>query len=371
MSEYQFYEFQAVDRPLSSQEQAELRALSTRAEITAYRFTNVYHWGNFKGSPDQLMERYFDAHVYVTNWGTRHLMLRLPRSLFAPEHAAAYVVGQGATLRKKKDQVILSFLRDEEEPDSQLEGDGWLASLLALRTELLSGDLRGLYLGWLACAAAGELSPEDEEPPLPPGLRSPSTAQLALADFLLVPPTLREVAAQASPDREVRESRQELEAWVHTLPSAEKDALLLRALDGTSSLLGLELLQRFRAGRAHPASQAPAPRRTVGQLLRAAEALAEAQAQRERQRQAEARTRALEALAAREGAAWKQVEQLFATRRPADHDAGVRLLVDLREVARRRGTEAEFTRRLRLIREQNLRRHGLLARMNDAGLSGP
>lgn len=65
MSEYPYYEFRAVDRPLTPQEQAELRALSTRAEISAYRFSNVYHWGHFKGSPDEMMERYFDAHLYV------------------------------------------------------------------------------------------------------------------------------------------------------------------------------------------------------------------------------------------------------------------------------------------------------------------
>lgn len=35
MSEYQYYEFLAVDRPLDKQAQAEVRALSTRARITA------------------------------------------------------------------------------------------------------------------------------------------------------------------------------------------------------------------------------------------------------------------------------------------------------------------------------------------------
>lgn len=51
MSEYQYYEFQAVDNPLTPQEMAELRALSTRATITPTRFQNVYHWGDFKGDP--------------------------------------------------------------------------------------------------------------------------------------------------------------------------------------------------------------------------------------------------------------------------------------------------------------------------------
>ena len=56
MSEYQYYEFQAVDRPLTSAQQRELRALSTRARITTTSFVNHYEWGDFKGNPARLME---------------------------------------------------------------------------------------------------------------------------------------------------------------------------------------------------------------------------------------------------------------------------------------------------------------------------
>ena len=37
MSEYQYYEFLALDRPLTEKERAELRSISTRADITAER----------------------------------------------------------------------------------------------------------------------------------------------------------------------------------------------------------------------------------------------------------------------------------------------------------------------------------------------
>ena len=49
MSEYQYYEFQAIDRPLSDADRQALRRLSTRARITATSFTNEYHWGGLKG----------------------------------------------------------------------------------------------------------------------------------------------------------------------------------------------------------------------------------------------------------------------------------------------------------------------------------
>jgi hypothetical protein len=42
MSECQYYEFLAIDRPLTSDEQGQLRSLSTRARITATSFTNEY-----------------------------------------------------------------------------------------------------------------------------------------------------------------------------------------------------------------------------------------------------------------------------------------------------------------------------------------
>ncbi len=49
MSEYQYYEFQAIDRPLTAKEMSELRSYSTRARITPTSFVNDYSWGSFKG----------------------------------------------------------------------------------------------------------------------------------------------------------------------------------------------------------------------------------------------------------------------------------------------------------------------------------
>ena len=82
MSEYQYYEFQAIDRPLDERARAELRAITSRAQITSTRLVNVYHFGDFKGNPDRLMDQYFDAFLYVANWGTHRLTLRLPKRVF-------------------------------------------------------------------------------------------------------------------------------------------------------------------------------------------------------------------------------------------------------------------------------------------------
>ncbi len=142
MSEYRYYEFQAVDRRLSAQEMAELRALSSRAQITPTSFVNVYNWGDFRGDPKALMERYFDAFLYLANWGTRRLMLRLPSRLLDLETARRYCPGPGASAWASGEHVIVEFTTDGEvarasgrewEPDEEETGEGWLADILPVR----------------------------------------------------------------------------------------------------------------------------------------------------------------------------------------------------------------------------------------------
>ena len=44
MSKYRHYEFQAIDRPLTTDQMRWLRGLSTRARITPTSFVNMYHY---------------------------------------------------------------------------------------------------------------------------------------------------------------------------------------------------------------------------------------------------------------------------------------------------------------------------------------
>lgn len=81
MSEFQYFEFKAIERALTKDEQATLRSFSTRANISARSFTNEYHWGDFKWDTIGWMKRYFDAHVYLSNFGSRALHLRIPHAL--------------------------------------------------------------------------------------------------------------------------------------------------------------------------------------------------------------------------------------------------------------------------------------------------
>jgi hypothetical protein len=195
MSEYQYYEFLALDRPLTSKQREELRQLSTRAEITATRFTNEYHWGNFRGDPEKMMADYFDAFLYLANWGTRHLMFRIPRTALDTEYAGQYCCTDAASLIETDDHLIISLYADRDPDDSWDETTGELGGMVAARSELLGGDHRLLYLAWLTGIQWDDVDDEDTEPPVPAGLADLSGALRAVADFLEIDEDLVAVAA--------------------------------------------------------------------------------------------------------------------------------------------------------------------------------
>jgi hypothetical protein len=275
MSEYQYYEFQAIDRPLDERALRELRACSTRATITSTRFVNHYEWGDLKGDPWVWMERYFDAFLYVASWGTHWLMLRFSRPVLDLPTTRRYCRGASVRVRAKGDFLILSFASEDESGDGwDDDGSGWLASLIPVRGDIAAGDHRALYLAWLLAVQHGELASHATEPPVPPGLRRLSARLKAFADFLRIDGDLMAAAAQRSPNPSAAAQRNEIERFVAALPEAEKTAWLVRLAAGDGSDMRGELLRRFKKVR-HPAEVRPLKPRTVADLLAAAGRLQE------------------------------------------------------------------------------------------------
>jgi len=340
---------------------------------------NSYSFGNFKGNPSQWMDRYFDAFLYLANWGTRELMLRFPLGVLDLATAKRYCHGESASGRAKGDHVILE-LRSEDEGGEWVDDDnGQLSSLISLRADVAGGDLRALYLAWLLSAQAGELDVADEEPPCPPGLGKLSAPLEAFIDFLRIDRDLIAAAAAGSPDA-ASVTKAEIEDWVTELPESERTRLLVRLMDGTGAHLRVELLRRFRDSRG-VASRASADRaRTAGDLLKAAEQWAEerrrqevAQAERECARKereaAAARNRHLDSLAKREAQAWEELHALVATKQPTKYDEAVQLLRDLRDLSLRTGRADEIAARVRRLCVDHARKPSFIERLRKAGLA--
>ena len=248
MSEYQYYEFRTLDRSLTEAQIVELEKLSSSAEITPTSYTNTYNYGDFRGKPERMMEKYFDAFVHVANWGTRHLMLKLPASGVDRTAIKAYA-GGGLSFWSKGGFLILSFRYHGEGEGGWEDGEGWLTGLIALRKELQGGDLRPLYLGWLA-GLYSDIEDDDDnpEPPVPPGLKSLTAAQDNLAAFLRIYTDLLELAAERSVKRAAakKPSQAQFAQWLKSQPAAQRQAWLLKLLGNSAPSTRSEIQLEFR-----------------------------------------------------------------------------------------------------------------------------
>ncbi len=271
MSEYQYYEFQTIDRPLTKAEQQAVSLLSSRVQLSSTRAIFTYSYGDFRGDPKELLVQYFDAMFYMANWGTLQLMFRFPKALIDVERMHKYCVGYQIVVSEINNFVILEISLDDDEGFGWIEGEGNLSSLIGLRQEILQGDYRLLYLAWLKAISyldIDELNEEELEPPVPPGLGKLSSSLEAFIDAFELNEHLLKVATTASAAKSSI-SEKSLKAAITKLDRSESDIFLLRLAKGEANLsfeLRKRLLQMMEL-----MQDVITGERTIRQLLESAE----------------------------------------------------------------------------------------------------
>lgn len=382
MSEYQYYEFIAIDEPLTPKQMAELRARSSRAHITPTSFVNDYQWGNLKGDPVDWMRRYFDAHVYVANWCTCCLYLRVPKDAFDAETLRVFETESVFSVDGTRTHWLLEWTlgeNDNYDRFAEEDGRGWMGRLTPLRDELLRGDMRSLYLGWLAAVSAGEVNDETTEPPPPPGLSRLTAAQQSLAEFLEVNEDLLTAAGQSDQQAVSSDSKSEakLDAWIAELPAAEKVAILKLLLTGHAQQAERTLKLRHLAWQRErrPTGEAEPHRRTVAELQNLAASAAETRktkeaAQRKRadsERRAKRKTY-LRTLASDFDQCWRNADKRAERGIASAYDDVRRALVDLSEAYTLCASRTDFDQKLAQFMARHGKRGALVRRLVEAEL---
>jgi hypothetical protein len=314
MSEYQYYEFQAIDKSLNRDQMLDLRGLSSRAEITPRRFKNVYNFGDFKGKPRALMEQYFDGFVYEANWGARQLMLKLPAASVNFVEASQFCSGEKVECWEKNGHVLFDFYVETEDSryiDDE-ESEQWLDSLLDLRNEIGSGDMRALYLAWLSSVELNEKDLDQAGPKIPPNLEDLSDALETLTEFLRVDEDLIQAAIKLRAEGLIAPSGNSLSAVADVICEERKKAEAKEAA-----------LQKER----HFAE-----------------------------------------LEARAPYMWPTVESHLSTSRSSLHEKAIEIMKELAEMAKHRGCSNEFQKRIAQIYSANLKRPSIVRRIQEAKL---
>jgi hypothetical protein len=386
MSEYQYYEFQSVDRRLTQSEQEALSQVSSRAQISSTKAIFVYSYGDLPGNEKQLLIKYFDAMFYIANWGSLQLMFRFPKGLVDVELMRKYCVEDIVEVSEINNFVILEISINEEEGfNGWIEGEGNLSSLIGLRQEILQGDYRLLYLAWLKGITYlddldhedededddDELDDEDEdeddglEPPVPPNFGKLSSSLQAFIDIFEVDEHLLKAAISASvtkpsiPESSIKEA-------IKKLPRSEVDTFLLRLLKGESNL-SIELSKKL-SGMIEVRQEENPGKRTIRQLLENAKKEEKKEEERRGNEAKAARIRELEALAKRETAAWEDIDALIQKGTSSSYDEVVLLLLKLKDLAAHQNQTVKFFTRVQQLHNKYSSRSGLKRRLLKANL---
>ncbi len=272
MSEYQYSEFQTIDRPLTDRQMRELREISTRATITRTRFSNYYTYGDLKANSRDLLVRYFGASLSFAHWFYVELAFRFPKTAVDMRGPRRYAAGQSLDMHSTGGNAVVAVAVERDDVEPEDDGQGWLSSLTAIRADIAGDDARALYFAWLLDVQSGEIEDDVVEPARPDGLGSLSPALDSFIDIMGLDRDLLAAAVDGASKAPAIPPAREIDRWIARLDADERVALLSRVARGEGTV-GAELMRRFR--KQAPAHAATLSLRTAGALRARAEVLAE------------------------------------------------------------------------------------------------
>ena len=380
MSEYQRYEFMTSDRPLTRAQLDAVNALSSHIEASSTHALIEYHWGDFKHNPIDVLRKFFDGFLYWANWGSPELAFRFPHGILPADLIDGYDLDDFVTFTRYPDYDILDIHFGEmEAPDEWTEYE--LGSLMAMRDELMEGDLRALYITWLASQQMmGDYDEEEDEeeedykisvPPVPSAFGRLTAAQQALAELLRVPDELLVAAARHS-HAAMPSTNDDFVAWIELLPPERRNDYLVRLAHNEPGLSRLLVRELRELGQDKTRVTPPTGEHVTYATLLAESKAIKTQLEREKREQEQlARLRHLQDIHDHRDEYWHQVEQAVSRGTGSGYDEGVRLLVELREAAEQFKESQEFQDRFRAWVRPNLRRPAFVKRLQGRRFTLP
>ncbi len=381
MSEYQRYEFMTIERPLTGEQLDAVEALSSHIEASSTHALIEYHWGDFKHNPIDVLHKFFDGFLYWANWGSPQLAFRFPHGVLPDDLIDGYDLDDFVTFTKHRDYDILDIQFGEmEAPDEWVNYE--LGSLIAIRDELMEGDLRALYIVWLAGQRMIEGYDEEEDydeeeqegeeedyeisvPPVPLGFGTLTAAQYSLAELLRLPQELLVAAAHHS-EASVSSAGDDFAAWVRLLSPERQQEYLVRLAHnepGLSRLLVRELRELNQdKSKARPSTGEHV---TYATLLAESKAI-KGQLEREKREQERlARQRHLQEIHDHQDNYWHQVDLAVERGTGSGYDEALQLLIELREAADQFKETQKFQDRFRAWVRPHLRRPAFVKRLQS------
>jgi len=378
MSEYQFYEFKSIDKPLSKEDKEKIATWSSRSNPTNSGVIFTYSYGNFPKSEIDVVEKYFDAMFYISNWGTTRLIFKFPKELIPAVKIKPYCIEYGLALSLKSNYYLLDFIFEDEEGGGGrwIEGEGWLSSLIQLRDDILNGDYRSLYLIWLKNIMTpidnewDNMDPDMLEPDIPQNLKELTGP---LQDFIEIFDIDKDYVEAASENCQTITNKEifDYEANIKNLNDIEKHEFIVRLLNN-EPLLASKLKMRLKelAG-SNKGIDSDNKRRSAGEIAERVKEMRKARKEQEAKDHQEKQLRKLTELESSQNRLWIKVYQLISEKNTKAYEEAIKILKDLKELSIYKGSLEEYSGRVEEIVNENKRLSGLTGRISDARLIKP
>jgi len=223
---------------------------SSRSSASSTSVTFTYHYGGFPKDEEKVLAEFFDAMLYVANWGTKRLMFRFPKSMvdekaitqyaISPQYAENYL-----KFYKKGKFIILDINLSEEDGGGWIDDDEYeLSDLISLREQIINGDYRCLIMAWLKIAEEDVEMEKDEYeeeeyeenilPPIPAGLKKLNATLTAFEKFFEIDEDILVDVVKQSPS--LTKKKLDYAKLLSKLSAKEKDDFLLRLVNGEPRL---------------------------------------------------------------------------------------------------------------------------------------
>ncbi len=386
MSEYQVYQFQSVDRPLTEKERKKIGSWSSRTYPTATSATFTYSYGDFPMTVEQAVVNYFDAFLYFSNWGQRRLIFRIPKKLVNRKVVQQFEIeGTGSyatelSIYPKKDYYLFDFDWSEEEGGRWFEEDDYrLGDMLAIREDIIQGDYRSLYLFWVKLASEKEMLEDDQEeyeeefedetppPPVPPNLQKLSGALKAFIEFFQIDKDLVSAAQKAS--KHIEPTSIDYKQLIMKLSDKERIDYLFRLVNGETNL-SIQIKKRLEKLQSSEktSSSTNEQRISIHELKnrQKIEALKRKEAATKAAQQAHHKK--MLTLAKEEHIHWRTVFYNLDRKTSKAYDIATEALKDLQDLAVFQNKFEKFNEKMEDIRENYGRSKALMKRFDKAGL---
>jgi len=375
MSGFEMHRFRTIDRPLSKEEMEEIDSWSSRFSPTSTGVTYIYHYGSFNQSVDKVFPKYFDAMLYVDSWGTKQLMFRFPKELIDWKVLRQFTnikeYYRHLDFKRVGDYVVMDLYWKEEEGGEWMEEEDYiLDTLLPLREEILNGDFRTLYLGWLMVQGTEDWEEEDEEdnepmPPIPANLQNLTAAHQYLMDRFEIDEYL--VKAAASHSQNISQQKPNYKKLIALLSNEEKEAFLLRFATGERRT-EIQLRHRLEEVGGGKKELAFGKSPSWNNLIKKAKAIEAETAKRLAKEQRIAHIKRMEELIPQQARLWKEVEDDILKSHGRAYDEATKGLCELKEIAKYEDQLNDFEQNLAQLLSPFLRRSALIGRLRKAGL---